>query len=384
MFNLDRALTQWRQQMAAEGIRHPEVLGELESHLREEVDRLTRQGETEQRAFETAVERIGRPEVLRAEFVKLKATDRWTRFLRICCYVLPSGMLLINAWTLFEFELSGLQRALGLCSVLAICLYMAWLPDLVSSLTSVSCRRLAKATKLASVLLWLLPIWSLLEAEHIVRVDIGIVPTMVLWCLFGAIAMTDFAYRLNECGRHSGDSGMAPPSFDPMGHPSPPTSPGPPRAAASIAIPHSADPLMQRLFEAAKEEADRLGQDFIGTEHVLLALLRLAEGSFANILRRMHLDSEAVRKEVEQAVFSTAVHSATAMLPVTPRARKAVKLAAREANASKRPRIKAEHVFLGLLLGGSGVAALVLKKMGIHIDGTRQAILREATTRTTT
>lgn len=70
MFNLDQAITEWRRQMAAGGLRTPAVLDELESHLREDVERQTRVGINEARAFETAVKNIGAAKVLKSEFKK--------------------------------------------------------------------------------------------------------------------------------------------------------------------------------------------------------------------------------------------------------------------------------------------------------------------------
>jgi ATP-dependent Clp protease ATP-binding subunit ClpC len=100
----------------------------------------------------------------------------------------------------------------------------------------------------------------------------------------------------------------------------------------------------------------------------------LAKGSFADVLLKMKVDSEKVRTEVERIVSPILIHAGTPEIPLTPRARKAIKIAAREARKSKHDRIGAEHVFLGLLVEGSGVAALALRRIGVRTDEVREAI----------
>jgi ATP-dependent Clp protease ATP-binding subunit ClpC len=110
---------------------------------------------------------------------------------------------------------------------------------------------------------------------------------------------------------------------------------------------------------------------------VLLGLLKLAKGSFANVLRTMNVDREAVRVEVERLVWPVPAQTVSAGIPLTPRAQKALRLAAREATVLKHSSIGAEHLFLGLLLEGGGVGARVLKKLGIRSEKARQEIVSE-------
>jgi ATP-dependent Clp protease ATP-binding subunit ClpC len=137
---------------------------------------------------------------------------------------------------------------------------------------------------------------------------------------------------------------------------------------------------VQQLLQVAGDEAQRLGHDFIGTEHVLLGLLRLAQGSFVNILQKLSLDPEVVRNEIGRLVAPVPMGFEPAARPLTPRAGKAVEIAAREAQTMNHPRIEAEHLFLGLLLEGSGVAALVLRKLGVRAKRARCEILSELRT----
>lgn len=380
MFNLDKAISDWRLQMAANGMESPELLDELEGHLREEVAQRTSSGATEQAAFESAVECFGRPEALGVEFEKVRSKEARHRFLRICRYIFAACVLLINTRTLLEYEISPLERIFGISAVSVICLCMAFRPRLVRFLPSTSRGQIAKALKLAASLLPLWPILALLDALHLVHLGLGIVATVVLWCLLAALAMIALEDALNPRFRGSGGSGGPFPPFQPRGQPVPPTRPQPPELAATLPPSRPVDPVVREALELAGDEANRLGHDYVGTEHVLLALLRLARGSFAGVLQRMNLDREIVRREVERLVSPAPIHMRAATLRLTPRASRAVKLAAREAKAFKHPSIAAEHVFLGLLIEGSGVAAVVLRKLGIHIEQTREEISREVHT----
>src|SRR3954464_359704 len=92
MFDLNQSIAAWRRQLAAGGIQAPEVLDELESHLRDDVEQQTRSGVSADRAFEIAVARVGRVDVLKMEFTKLDASRARRRWLRILC--VGSGVLI--------------------------------------------------------------------------------------------------------------------------------------------------------------------------------------------------------------------------------------------------------------------------------------------------
>lgn len=378
MFNLNQAIAGWRRQMIAGGIKAHDVLEELESHLRDEIDRQIRSGATEERAYRAAVAAIGEATTLQAEFAKTsRANEGSLTFFRRFYFVSVALVLLINSWTLLAAELSLAEQLFGFSAVILITLYLARLPGLLASLPSDSHKRLAGAIKLASSFLWVWPIWALLEAGKFVRVEIGFVPNLALWCLFAAVALSVLANDLNERAGWRGDSGGPPGPFRPWTQPIPPTRPVPPEFTAPLSRTRVVDPVVQQSFEAACGEASRWGHDYIGTEHVLLGLLQMAKGPFADVLRKLNLDREAVRVEVERLVAPVPAHRAAGTIPFTPRARKAIQLAAREAKARHQSSIGAEHLFLGLLLEGSGVAAQVLKKLGLHRQRTREVILSE-------
>jgi hypothetical protein len=136
-------------------------------------------------------------------------------------------------------------------------------------------------------------------------------------------------------------------------------------------------PSARRTLELARTEAPRLHHSFVGTEHVLLGLLALEDGVVPNVLKRMGVDRESLRKQIESWVSSFPFQKMPARLPYTPRVKKSLRLAAREAKASHHDRVGAEHIFLGLLLEGDGVAGRVLKNLGISSAATREEILRE-------
>jgi len=117
MFNLDQAISEWRQKMAAGGIKTSVVLDELESHLREDAERLAKSGVlSAEEAFRVAESRIGQSELLRAEFAKIDPLReaRWVRMIGIGCGVFAVlTMLWFAPWMLFAHELTASERVLG-------------------------------------------------------------------------------------------------------------------------------------------------------------------------------------------------------------------------------------------------------------------------------
>ena len=135
----------------------------------------------------------------------------------------------------------------------------------------------------------------------------------------------------------------------------------------------SFNPDALQTLEFAREEAPRLNHAFIGTEHVLLGLLRSGP-PVLKILEQAGVNHEVVRKEVLDFVGPGAKQLMAADIPLTPRAKNALAIAAREARALHQSRVGAEHILLGLLIEGDGVAARVLQRLGVQIDQTRKAV----------
>jgi len=223
--------------MLAAGVKNPNVLDELESHLREDVERLARSGSNMEQAFETAVGRIGQGGPLKREFAKVGAAKGTRR--------------------------QGLKSAL---------------------------------------------------LRFI---------------------------------------GMALP---------------PPDAFTACA---------RETLELGGKEALGLHHHFIGTEHVLLGLLELKTGVVCGVLHRLGVDRKIVRTEIEKVVGPGPAEQMTEMPPYTPRVKKALAIAGSEARALNHTHVGAEHIFLGLLLEGGGVAARVLKNLGVNIQTAREEIQRE-------
>jgi hypothetical protein len=133
----------------------------------------------------------------------------------------------------------------------------------------------------------------------------------------------------------------------------------------------------RQSLEAARTEAMRFHHDFIGTEHALLGLFEAQNGIVAKVLRDCGLERGMVREEVEKIIGVGLVHETAQVLPRTPRLKKAMAFAAREARALKHEGVGTEHLLLGLLIEGQGVAALVLRSLGVSLEAARAAILRE-------
>jgi ATP-dependent Clp protease ATP-binding subunit ClpC len=136
-------------------------------------------------------------------------------------------------------------------------------------------------------------------------------------------------------------------------------------------------PRAQQVLALARKEADRLNHNFVGTEHLLLGLIRLGQGTAVTVLGKMGLDLETVRLEVEKQVSTNPYQKVIGNIPYTPRVKKVLALASKEAKALNHTYIGTEHILLGLLREDDGVAARVLEKVGINVEQTRLEILRE-------
>ena len=136
-------------------------------------------------------------------------------------------------------------------------------------------------------------------------------------------------------------------------------------------------PRAQQVLALARKEADRFNHAYVGTEHLLLGLIKLGQGVAVNVLERMGLDLETVRMEVEKEVGSGPPQKSSGNIPYTPRVKKVLALANKEAKALNHSYVGTEHLLLGLLREGEGVAARVLKRLEIDIQRTRNEILAE-------
>ena len=136
-------------------------------------------------------------------------------------------------------------------------------------------------------------------------------------------------------------------------------------------------PRAQQVLALARKEADRFNHNFLGTEHLLLGLIKLGQGVAVNVLQKMGLDLETVRMEVEKQVGTGPDQKMIGNIPYTPRVKKVLDLAKREAKNLNHTYIGTEHILLGLLREGDGVAARILRNLDVDIEQTRQEILKE-------
>ncbi|MBT2658738.1 ATP-dependent protease ATP-binding subunit ClpC [Bacillus sp. ISL-18] len=130
----------------------------------------------------------------------------------------------------------------------------------------------------------------------------------------------------------------------------------------------------QKVLALAQEEAIRLGHNNIGTEHVLLGLVREGEGIAAKALYGLGLGSEKIQKEVENLIGKGQETSQT--IHYTPRAKKVIELSMDEARKLGHSYVGTEHILLGLIREGEGVAARVLNNLGVSLNKARQQVLQ--------
>jgi len=142
-------------------------------------------------------------------------------------------------------------------------------------------------------------------------------------------------------------------------------------------VTNSFTPRAQQVLALSRKEADRFNHNFVGTEHLLLGLIKLGQGVAVNVLQKLGLDLETVRMAVEKEVGIGPDQKMSGKIPYTPRVKKVLALAAKEARNLNHTYVGTEHILLGLMREGDGVAARVLKSLDVDIEQTRQEILKE-------
>ncbi|HTV42251.1 MAG TPA: ATP-dependent Clp protease ATP-binding subunit [Candidatus Sulfotelmatobacter sp.] len=136
-------------------------------------------------------------------------------------------------------------------------------------------------------------------------------------------------------------------------------------------------PRAQQVLALARKEADRFNHNYLGTEHLLLGLIKLGQGVAVNVLQGMGIDLETVRMEVEKQTGTGPDQKMIGNIPYTPRVKKVLDLARREAKNLNHTYIGTEHLLLGLLREGDGIAAQVLRNLDVDIEEARQRVLKE-------
>ena len=136
-------------------------------------------------------------------------------------------------------------------------------------------------------------------------------------------------------------------------------------------------PRAQQVLALSRKEADRFNHNYVGTEHLLLGLIKLGQGVAVNVLQKMGLELETVRMEVEKQIGSGPETKMLGNIPYTPRVKKVLALSQKEARQLNHNYVGTEHILLGLLREGEGAAARILKSLDVDIERCRMEILKE-------
>ncbi len=136
-------------------------------------------------------------------------------------------------------------------------------------------------------------------------------------------------------------------------------------------------PRAQQTLKFARMEADRLRHNYVGTEHLLLGLIRLGRGTAVVVLQKMDAPLEAVRKAIEYQMGHTPEQKIIGLIPYTVRAKKVLALAVKHAKVLKDPRVGTEHILLGLIEDDPGPATRAFSHLNFDVKKLRLEILRE-------
>src|ERR1700740_1677896 len=159
--------------------------------------------------------------------------------------------------------------------------------------------------------------------------------------------------------------------------------PSPPAARPHLGEAHVGDASMyerftdraRKVMQLANQEAQRFNHEYIGTEHILLGLVKEGSGVAANVLKNLDIDLRKIRLEVEKIVQSGPDMVTMGKLPQTPRAKKVIEYSMEEARNLNHNYVGTEHILLGLLREQEGVAAQVLMNLGLKLEDVREEVL---------
>ena len=134
---------------------------------------------------------------------------------------------------------------------------------------------------------------------------------------------------------------------------------------------------VRKVLAMAREEAARLHHEYVGTEHILLGLIREGEGVAATVLQNLNVELDEIQQKIEETVKKGKAAQATGPdLPYTSRAKKVLELAMSEARELGHSYVGTEHLLLGLLREEKGIAAQVLTDAGVNLEAARSETLR--------
>ena len=133
----------------------------------------------------------------------------------------------------------------------------------------------------------------------------------------------------------------------------------------------------RKVMALANQEAQRFNHEYIGTEHILLGLVKEGSGVGATVLKNLEVDIKKLRLEVEKLVKSGPDMVTMGKLPQTPRAKKVIEYALEEARSLNHNYVGTEHILLGLLREHEGIGATVLMNCGLKLEDVRQDVLTD-------
>src|SRR5690242_21733275 len=134
---------------------------------------------------------------------------------------------------------------------------------------------------------------------------------------------------------------------------------------------------VRKVLAMAREEAARLHHEYVGTEHILLGLIREGEGVAATVLQNLSVELDEIQQKIEETVKKGKAAQTTGPdLPYTSRAKKVLELAMSEASELNHSYVGTEHLLLGLLAEGKGIAAGVLDSFGVTLEKARAEVRR--------
>src|ERR1051325_5470113 len=304
-FKLEKAIAKWRKDMTAQGVKSRDVLDELENHLREDVAAQIQSGMDAAEAFEIAAQRIGRGAVLKREFAKLEASkhQRLTRLFRIACFITGPFMLLLSGWLLYDLDRGSFHQPASLFVLACLAIYTGTVPLWYRSLPSSHTKWIGIVLRALTLFVACLPVVALLGALGLRFLRLDDTESMILWSAVVAFTATMFAYACLDLERGIGWGSSACPSPDRF------------------------TDLAQRANGIAHDEAERLGHDFVGTEHLLLGIISCDSGLLSDLLRKWGVDADTIRAEIEKVVDRGYARKSARDLPYTPRAMRALTLA---------------------------------------------------------
>ncbi|HAO99966.1 MAG TPA: hypothetical protein DCQ83_07990, partial [Fibrobacteres bacterium] len=134
---------------------------------------------------------------------------------------------------------------------------------------------------------------------------------------------------------------------------------------------------VKKVMQLAREESVRLGNDYVGTEHLLLGLIREGDGVAVAVLKNLGIDLEDLARNIEKSISSSGgMMTIGQMIPFTPRAKKVLEIAAQEARAMSHKYIGTEHLLLALMKDHESAAATALANIGVEYDRVKEEIER--------